>query len=233
MLLSHCRKFSPFPVVIRRHLRTLFIQSENTPNENALIFKFDESLLPLALREKTFDFASVSAAIKSPLASKLFEMEAVRNVFIADKFVTVSKDANAEWQHVKPFIFSVLTDFITLQKPILNRSLEAPDDSFNSDSSALNTVKFDAAHKETVAMIAELFDSRIRPAIQQDGGDLEFLAYDDGVVSVRLQGSCKSCSSSVVTLKGGVENMLKHYIPEVKAVENVDEQDPLELIRTK
>eukprot|EP00274_Cyanoptyche_gloeocystis_P006770 CAMPEP_0196667884 /NCGR_PEP_ID=MMETSP1086-20130531/65324_1 /TAXON_ID=77921 /ORGANISM="Cyanoptyche gloeocystis , Strain SAG4.97" /LENGTH=196 /DNA_ID=CAMNT_0042005249 /DNA_START=229 /DNA_END=819 /DNA_ORIENTATION=- len=166
----------------------------------------------------TLDFPSAREAMRSPLAKSLFQIEGVKGVFFGQDFVTVTKDEESDWQMVKVEVFSKMADFYGSGQPIV---LDAAD-----------LLKSDTAihpeDSETVAMIKELLETRIRPAVQDDGGDISFRGFKDGIVYVKLQGSCSSCPSSTVTLKSGIENMMMHYVPEVTAVEAVvDEEDKL------
>lgn len=152
--------------------------------------------------------------MSSPLAKLLFRIEGVKSVFFGGDFITISKQEDAEWRILKPEIFAVIMDFFATGLPIVSEHTPDADTQINDDDD------------ETVAMIKELLDSRIRPTVQEDGGDIIFIAYEDGIVKLKLQGSCSSCPSSIVTLKNGVQNMLQFYIPEVQGVEQVkDEAD--------
>lgn len=199
--------------------RALFIQTEQTPNENALKFKPGHEFgLPAG---KTFDFSSRKESIKSPLASRIFQLEGIEGVMIANDFVTVLKSDMHEWKHLKPHVYEIITNFVSNQLKPINEDVCNNDKQINDEKKRQNVTEED---KATFAMINELIDSRIRPAIQEDGGDVELVGYVDGIVKLKLQGACKSCSSSVVTLKNGIERMLMHYLPEVKGVEQVLEE---------
>ena len=152
---------------------------------------------------------------KSPLAKSLFQIDGVKSVYLGSDFVTVTKATAAHWQHLRVEIFSAIMDFYSSGQPAL---LDAPE--------VTDTTIFDD-DDEVVAMIKELLETRIRPAVQEDGGDIRYEGFDfeTGIVSVRLAGSCVGCPSSSVTLKNGVENMLMHYIPEVTAVNAVEEEE--------
>lgn len=150
------------------------------------------------------------------LAKLLFRIEGVRSVFFGADFITISKVEDAEWGIIKPEVFAVIMDFFASGLPILNEAKPNTDTQIEDDDD------------DVVMMIKELLDSRIRPTVQEDGGDIIFMGYDDGIVKLKMQGSCSSCPSSIVTLKNGVENMLQFYIPEVKGVEQVfDEVDKI------
>lgn len=186
----------------------MFIQVEDTPNPNSLKFYPGETVLEAG----TADFQDkVQASLKSPLAKALFRIDGVKSVFFAQDFITVTKedDEKIEWNVLKPQIFSEIMIFYTMKQPILYSSMdEDPNMVSESDSDVIKEIK-------------ELIIDRIRPTIQEDGGDLEFVAYEDNIVKIRLQGACTSCPSSVVTLKGGIKNMLQYYIPEVRDVVQV------------
>ena len=187
--------------------RNMFIQTQDTPNPDSLKFLPGIDVLG---KGNTMDFPSVSTAQKSPLAKLLFRIEGVRSVFFGGEFITVSKMEDAEWRIIKPEIFAVIMDFFASGLPlVLEGKTQNADTEINEDDD------------ETVMMIKELLDSRIRPTVQEDGGDIIFMGFEDGIVKLKMQGSCSSCPSSVVTLKNGVENMLQFYIPEVLSVEQV------------
>lgn len=191
--------------------RSMFIEVHATPNINSLKFHPGRSVL----KEGTFDFPNARASMKSPLAKALFRIDGVSAVFFGPDFVTVTKSSDdVPWGEMKPEIFSAMMDFFASGAPILDDGAQgAPSDTLiNEDDS------------EVVALIKELLDTRIRPAVQDDGGDISFVEFDEdtGVVIVQLQGACSTCSSSKVTLKSGVENMLMHYVPEVTEVVAMD-----------
>jgi Fe-S cluster biogenesis protein NfuA len=154
--------------------------------------------------------------LKSPLATSLFKIDGVKAVYFGADFVTVTKYAESKWQLLRPEIFSTLMDFF--EKPDFKVMLDQP--------LITDTTIFDD-DDEVVAMIKELIEDRIRPAVQEDGGDIRYKGFeeDTGIVTVQLAGSCVGCPSSSVTLKNGVENMLMHYIPEVTAVVSLEEDD--------
>jgi len=180
----------------------MFIETEGTPNPATLKFLPGRDILG----DKTADFADADAALISPLAESLFGLEGVARVFLGGDFVTITKTPVVEWQALKPQVLGLLMEHLVNDRPILreNVTLEAED--------------VDPADAEIVAHIKELLDTRIRPAVASDGGDIIFRGFRDGVVSLLMQGSCAGCPSSTATLKHGIENMLKHYIPEVSSV---------------
>lgn len=195
--------------------RSMFIQTQDTPNPDSLKFMPGVDVLG---KGNTYDFPSVSAAHCSPLAKLLFRIEGVRSVFFGSDFITISKNEDSEWGVIKAEVFAIIMDFFASGLPILNEATPNSDTQINDDDD------------EIVMMIKELLDSRIRPTVQEDGGDLIFMGYEEGVVKLKMQGSCSSCPSSIVTLKNGVQNMLQFYIPEVQAVEQVyDETDKVNL----
>jgi NFU1 iron-sulfur cluster scaffold homolog, mitochondrial len=193
----------------------MFIQTQDTPNPDSLKFLPGVEVLG---KGNTRDFPTQMSSMSSPLAKILFRVEGVKSVFFGGDFITVSKQEDAEWRIMKPEIFAVIMDFFSTGLPIVSEYKPNADTEVHEDDD------------ETVAMIKELLDSRIRPTVQEDGGDIIFMGFDptDGIVKLRLQGSCSSCPSSIVTLKNGVQNMLQFYIPEVQGVEQVkDEADKI------
>ncbi|ODV68727.1 hypothetical protein HYPBUDRAFT_152069 [Hyphopichia burtonii NRRL Y-1933] len=204
--------------------RLYSFQTLTTPNENAIKFVSPEcDISPIP--SKTFEFTSSMQAIHSPLALKLFKLPGVKSIMFGEDFVTVNKQDHINWAHLRPEVVELLDNFLTSEKePVITRELmeenERLEEAAEEDS-------------ELVAMIKELIETRIRPAIQEDGGDIEYKAFDEetGTVFLKLQGACKSCSSSEDTLKHGIESMLKHYIEEVNEVEQI--LDPEEEIALK
>lgn len=191
--------------------RTMFIQTESTPNEDSLKFLPGRQVM----ESGTHEFLDTRSSMASPLAKKLFNIPGVVSVFYGPDFVTVSKDAEHQWSILKPEIYSSIMEFFTSGHPLFTDP--------ESAAGSQDTVILDT-DSEVVAMIKELLDTRVRPAIQEDGGDLEYRGFGedtDGIVKVKLKGSCRGCDSSTVTLKSGIERMLMHYIPEVKGVEQV------------
>ncbi|KIP04066.1 hypothetical protein PHLGIDRAFT_110100 [Phlebiopsis gigantea 11061_1 CR5-6] len=202
--------------------RSMFIQTESTPNDDSL--KFIPGV-PVMGESGTAEFLDTRSALASPLALRLIGIEGVTAVFYGPDFVTVSKDSETHWSVVKPEVYSILMEFFSSSQPLF-RSEEDREAAGPQDTRILDT------DSETVAMIKELLDTRVRPAIQEDGGDIEYRGFtDEGIVEVKLKGSCRGCDSSTVTLKSGIERMLMHYIPEVKGVEQIldtEEQIALE-----
>ena len=185
----------------------MFIQTESTPNPASLKFLPGKPVMG----EGSADFASASTAARSPLAGRLFEIAGVSGVFLGPDFITVTK-ADGDWQHLKPAILGAIMDHYQSGAPVI---------------AAEGAVSTHAAHDEDseeamiVEQIKELLDTRVRPAVAQDGGDIVFHGYANGVVFLHMRGSCSGCPSSQLTLKSGIENMLRHYIPEVTEVRPV------------
>jgi Fe-S cluster biogenesis protein NfuA len=181
----------------------LFIQTEQTPNPSTLKF------LPgrVVMEKGTMDFAGADTAQSSPLARRLFAVEGVERVFFGADFVTVTKAGDKDWQVLKPSILGGIMEHYTSGEPVVaGDSLAAFEGAAAEDD-------------EVVAQIKELLETRVRPAVAQDGGDIIFQDFRDGVVYLHMQGSCSGCPSSTATLKMGIENLLKHYVPEVVEVQ--------------
>jgi len=173
----------------------------------------------------TAEFLDTRAALASPLALRLMGIEGVTHVFYGPDFVTVAKSSEYPWSVLKPEIYSILMEHFTSGTPLFR----SDEDRANSGPQDLQILETDS---DVVAQIKELLETRVRPAIMQDGGDIEYRGFEDesGVVKLRLKGSCRGCSSSAVTLKTGIERMLMHYVPEVKEVEQViDEEEAIAL----
>lgn len=198
----------------RGQKRTLFIGTERTPNEDSLKFKPEAPVLPEGT--PTLEYLSHDeAASSSPLARSLFLIEGVRGVMYGRDFITVTKDPDTPWQLLKPDVLGAIRDHFSTGEPVV--LLDADGRTMHPRAQSDTAVR--PEDSETVALIKELLETRVRPAIQEDGGDIEYRGFDNGVVKLRLRGACRTCDSSVVTLKSGIENMLMHYIPEVTAVE--------------
>ncbi len=167
------------------------------------------------MEDGTAEFTDTRSALKSPLAIRLMGIEGVTAVFYGPDFVTVSKDPETSWSVIKPEVYATLMEHFSSGHPLF-RSDEDREAAGPQDLRILDT------DSETVAMIKELLETRVRPTIMEDGGDIEYRGFtDEGTVQLKLKGSCRGCSSSAVTLKSGIERMLMHYIPEVKSVEQV------------
>ncbi len=189
----------------------MFIQTEATPNP--MVLKFLPGRDVMGDRPPA-DFPNREAAQASPLATALFAIDEVESVFLGRDFLTVAKK-EGEWQHLKPALLAAVMDFFTSGAEIILTNELAPSSSPDKDKSK------DGDETETVKMIKQILDARIRPAVAQDGGDIVFHGFDDGVVSLHLRGACAGCPSATMTLKNGVENLLKHYLPEVTEVRAV------------
>jgi len=188
----------------------MFIQTESTPNDDSLKFIPGVEVMGTGSAE----FMDTRSALASPLAIRLMGIDGVKTVFFGPDFVTVSKYLETPWNVLKPEIYSTLMEFFTSKQPLF-RTEEERSRAGTQDTHILET------DSETVAMIKELLETRVRPAIMEDGGDIEYRGFEDGLVKVKLKGSCRGCDSSTVTLKTGIERMLMHYIPEVQGVEQV------------
>lgn len=186
----------------------MFIQTESTPNPATLKFLPGRDVLGQGIA----DFPTRESAAKSPLATRLFEIEGVSGVMFGADFVTVTK-SGSDWPQLKPMILGAIMEHFTQGLPVIE----------GEGQSAAPREEYDAADEEIVVQIKELLDTRIRPAVAQDGGDIVFRGFESksGTVFLNLRGSCAGCPSSTATLKNGIENMLRHYIPEVNTVEAV------------
>ena len=184
----------------------MFIQTEATPNPATLKFIPGRAVLDSG----TMEFTDREAAARSPLAEKLFGVPGVTGVFYGTDFVTVTKDDDRDWAHLKAPILAAIMDHFTGDEPLL----------VGQETAAAEGV-YEGESAQIVAEIKDLLDSRIRPAVAQDGGDILFAKFepDTGVVWLHMRGACAGCPSSAATLKAGVENMLRHYVPEVTRVE--------------
>ena len=181
----------------------MFIQTEDTPNPSTLKFIPGQIVMPSG----TADFRTEEAATRSPLAKALFTVNGVDGVFLGSDFVSVSKTADADWFSVKPAVLAAIMDHYTSGLPAVEETEAAP---MNAEPDS-----------EIVIQIKEILETRVRPAVAQDGGDIVFHDFDEGVVYLEMHGSCSGCPSSTATLKAGIENMLRYYIPEVREVRAV------------
>ena len=186
----------------------MFIQTEPTPNPATMKFLPGETVLDRG----TASFADAGAAARSPMAERLFLIDGVEGVFLGSDFVTVTKSLDAEWQLLKPSILGVIMEHYISGAPML---LDEP------GAATAHAAPESEEDAEIVAQIQELLDTRVRPAVAQDGGDIVFHGYEDGVVMLEMHGACSGCPSSTATLKYGIENMLRHYVPEVVEVRAV------------
>jgi Fe-S cluster biogenesis protein NfuA len=184
----------------------MFIQTESTPNPATLKFLPGQPVLDAG----TADFPSADTAGKSPLASRIFAVNGVTGVFFGTDFVTVTKADAIDWQHIKPAILGAVMEHYQSGAPVLE-----------AGSASGGHADHSGADGDIVRQIKELLDTRVRPAVAQDGGDITFHGFDRGVVYLHMQGACAGCPSSTLTLKMGIENLLRHYIPEVTEVRPV------------
>ncbi len=184
----------------------MFIETEGTPNPATLKFLPGRDVMGAG----TADFAGPDLAARSPLATALFALPGVARVFFGGDFVTVTKNDLSDWQALRPQVLGVLMEHFVAGRPIVDS------DGADADEDV------DPADREIVDQIKELLDTRVRPAVASDGGDIVFRGYREGVVRLHMQGACSGCPSSSATLKHGIENMLRHYVPEVTSVEQVE-----------
>ena len=180
----------------------MFIQTESTPNPATLKFLPGESVLG----QGTADFPDAGSAQKSPLGRRIFAVDGVTGVFLGSDFVTVTKASDVEWDHIKPAILGAVMDHFQSGQPVMEG--EAP-------TASSGHAAHEGEDHAIVEQIKELLDTRVRPAVAQDGGDITFHGFERGVVYLHMQGACAGCPSSTLTLKMGIENLLRHYIPEV------------------
>lgn len=183
----------------------MFIQTEVTPNPATLKFLPGRSVLDAG----TFEATNEAEAERSPLAKALMGLPGVGGVFLAPDFISVTK-TQGEWQHLRPAVLGVVTEFFLSGAPVVIGGPAAKDDEFfaEGDTDIVDTIK-------------DLIETRIRPAVAGDGGDITFKGFRDGIVYVTMKGACSGCPSSTATLKHGIENLFKHFLPEVKGVEQV------------
>jgi Fe-S cluster biogenesis protein NfuA len=189
----------------------MFIQTESTPNPETLKFLPGRDVLGAGGR----DFGDASLAGASPLAAALFEIEGVKRVYLGSDFLTVAKDPAREWAHLKPHVLAAIMEHFVAERPVL---LE---DGASEDEEA--DVSYEGEAADIVKELKELIEVRVRPAVARDGGDITFHSWDhhNGIVRLNMKGACAGCPSSTATLKQGIENMLRHYVPEVLGVEQV------------
>ncbi len=184
----------------------MFIQTEPTPNPATLKFLPGRDVMGTG----TADFPSPSTAANSPLATRLFAVPGVASVFLGADFVTVGKAGNADWAALKPQVLAAIVAHYESNDPAIKGGV------------APVTYEDDEDNSEVVVKIRELIETRVRPAVAQDGGDIIFRRYENGIVYLRMQGSCSGCPSSAATLKNGIENMLRYYVPEILGVQQVE-----------
>ena len=184
----------------------MFIQTESTPNPATLKFLPGQTVLDRG----TADFTESDAAAVSPLAARVFAVNGVTGVFLGSDFVTVTKADATQWDHIKPAILGAIMEHYQSGAPVMQGSVDVTGHAEHSGED-----------EAIVTQIKELLDTRVRPAVAQDGGDITFHGFDRGVVYLHMQGACAGCPSSTMTLKMGIENLLRHYIPEVTEVRPV------------
>ncbi len=180
----------------------MFIETEQTPNPASLKFLPGRPVMAVG----TAHYPDAASCQTSPLAERLFGISGVKGVFLGADFVSVTKDDEIDWYRLKPAVLGALMEHFTAGAPVFVGEA-APDEEDEDD--------------EIVSQIKELLETRVRPAVAQDGGDIIFHRFEDGIVYLHMQGSCSGCPSSTATLKAGIENMLRHYVPEVQSVEAV------------
>jgi NFU1 iron-sulfur cluster scaffold homolog, mitochondrial len=190
-------------LTLTKIVKNMFIQTETTPNP--LTLKFIPGVN--VLESGTAFFTSVEDAAISPLAVELFSIEGVTAIFLGSDFITVTKDDASEWNTLKAPLLTSIMDFLVAGKPVM---LSGKKEILSNENDS-----------DIVKQIKELIEIKVRPAVAQDGGDIIFHNFSDGIVQLELHGSCSGCPSSTITLKNGIENMLKHYIPEIIAVEAI------------
>ena len=186
----------------------MFIQTEQTPNPQTLKF------LPgkVVMDDGTAFFQNIKESLNSPFAKRLFDVEGVEGVFFGSDFITITKNQSSDWQVLKPLILSSIMDHYNSGDVTINKEVKNENTSLEKDENDTDIVK----------QIKELLDTRVRPAVAMDGGDIIYDSFKDGVVYLHMQGACSGCPSSTATLKMGIENMLKHYVPEVQEVRPID-----------
>ena len=215
----------------------MFIQTEETPNPAVLKFMPGRAVMGDA---QPADFPNMEAAAASPLAQSLFQHADVENVFLGADFIAVTKAQNTEtnWQQIKPQLLAIIMDFFMSGAPVMHEGLDKVDsanipetdssatdspttDSSGTDSSGTDSSAHqaqDSENAEIITAIKQLLDTRVRPAVAQDGGDIIFHSYEDGIVYLHMRGACAGCPSATATLQQGVENLLKHFVPVIKEV---------------
>lgn len=184
----------------------MFIQTESTPNPATLKFLPGREVLPYG----TLDLRSRADAAASPLAERLFDLPGVTGVFFGSDFISVTKGDVTDWQHVKPAILGVIMEHFMTGAPVVKQEGRTEEDEF-----------FEEKDAETVEIIKDLIETRVRPAVANDGGDITFRGFKDGVVYLAMKGACSGCPSSTATLRHGIQNLLRHFVPEVNEVRPV------------
>lgn len=196
---------------MKRYL-SVFIKTQSTPNPSFLKFIPGKEILK---EGQTVDYSNVKNSLKSPLAKRIFDIKGIARVMYGHDYISVGKKDEVDWNDIKPLVLDVISDHFTKNLILFDETPEA------EDTKILDT------DSETLSLIKEIVAVRIRPVIQEDGGDIKFIGFDEntGNVQVCMKGSCSGCPSSTVTLKNGIEKMLMHYVPEVKNVESVEDDE--------
>jgi Fe-S cluster biogenesis protein NfuA len=207
---NHLQRLNLFKFKNSLFYFSIFVKTQPTPNPHFLKFFPGKELFQDG---ETYDFASIRDTGSSPLARKLFEINGITRVFYGKDYISVGKKELIEWNEIRPLVVDIICDFFTKNLEIFDEKPE-PEDTKITDTDS-----------ETVALIKEIISTRIRPVVQEDGGDIKFINFDteSGTVYLAMKGSCSGCPSSGVTLKNGIEKMLVHYVAEVKTVEAVDD----------
>ncbi|KAI5288655.1 hypothetical protein KEM54_005030 [Ascosphaera aggregata] len=209
--------------------RNIFIQTETTPNQDALKFLPNQAVIPENFPTRFLEYLSPRSTLQppypSPLASRLINVDGVLAVSYGPDFITIEKESNANWAHIKPEVFSLITEAVTQGQPLVSTVESKGHNLPSSAGGETDSLAYSEDDDEVVGMIKELLDTRIRPAIQEDGGDIEFRGFENGVVKLKLRGACRTCDSSTATLKNGIESMLMHYIEEVEEVQQIMDEE--------
>ncbi len=187
----------------------MFIKTADTPNPNTMQFFPGRVLVETG---RGVDFPRREAALNCPLALKLFSVEGVEEIFIGHDFISVTKTETWDWYVLKPLVLGSIMDILVLDRPLFKDAGEV----------VSSPPVEDADEDPLILQIKDLLDTRIRPSVAMDGGDITFVRFEDGIVYLEMKGACSGCPSSAVTLKSGIENMLKHYVPEVVGVESIE-----------
>lgn len=186
----------------------MFVQIEDTPNPNCLKFIPGQIIVD----NGSVDFPTIDAASASPLAKKIFGIDGVDRVFFGKDYVTVTKGQDDAWDGLKTLVIGVIVDHLAAGLPVMNEVQSEKTDDAKDDDPIISQIK-------------ELLDTRVRPAVAMDGGDITFHEFKDGIVYLEMRGACSGCPSSTMTLKAGIENLLRYYIPEVNEVRPINEPD--------
>jgi Fe-S cluster biogenesis protein NfuA len=194
----------------------MFIQTENTPNPNALKF-----IPGFSIADTPTYFLNDLDAINSFLARKILNIKWIQSVFFGSDFITVSKKDDGNWDLLRPEILMTIMDHFTSGLSVFDGEFKGSDEALANKSASQEFVSQEFA-SEIEQQIAKIIETRVRPSVAMDGGDIIYRSFEDGVVKVELFGACAGCPSSIVTLKNGIESMLKHYIPEVKEVQAIN-----------